>query len=145
MSAPRAPLYTPEILALAVSLADRPLDPALPLAGEARSRTCGSTVKLACSADAEGRIDRLGLQVSACAIGQAAAALFARRAVGADRLLLAEARSEIAAWLAGAAGVPAWAEIELLAPARAHSARHCAVLLAWDAALDALSKHGAPG
>ena len=39
-----APLYSTDLLALAVSLADYPIDPELPLQGEVRSRTCGSSV-----------------------------------------------------------------------------------------------------
>lgn len=140
-----APLYTPELLALAVSLADRPLDPAMPLMGEARSRTCGSTVRLTCAIDREGRLGRLGLQVSACAVGQAAAALFANAAVGADAVDLARARRAIAAWLGGGGPLPDWPGLDVLAPARAHPARHGAVLLAWDAALAALSNAQAHG
>jgi NifU-like protein involved in Fe-S cluster formation len=140
-----AALYTPELLALAVSLADRPLDPAMPLAGEARSRTCGSTVRLTCAVDRLGRLERLGLQVSACAVGQAAAALFANAASGTRVDDLARARQAIAAWLAGSAPLPDWPGLDALAPARAHPARHGAVLLAWDAALAALSNAEGPG
>ena len=140
-----AALYTPELLALAVSLADRPLDPAMPLGGEARSRTCGSTVRLTCAVDREGRLEGLGLQVAACAVGQAAAALFANAAAGADAVDLTRARQAIAAWLAGSAPLPDWPGLDVLAPARAHPARHGAVLLAWDAALAALSNAQAHG
>lgn len=136
---PRAALYTPELLALAVSLAKWPLDPSMPLAGEARSRTCGSTLRLSCAVDGEGRIARLGLQSAACAVGQSAAALFAQGAAGRSANEIARARSEMSAWLAGNGERPRWPGLAALEPARAHRARHGAIMLAWDAALAALS------
>jgi NifU-like protein involved in Fe-S cluster formation len=142
---PRAALYTTELLALAVSLAERPFDPEMPLAGEARSRTCGSTLRMSCATDAEGRLTSVGMQVSACAVGQAAAALFAKGAVGLDAGEVGEARGAIWTWLAGEAEQPDWPGLDALATVRAHPARHGAVLLAWDAALAALSKAEARG
>lgn len=136
---PRAALYTPELLALAVSLAEWPLDPSMPLAGEARSRTCGSTLRLTCAVDGEGRITGVGLQSAACAVGQSAAALFAQGARGRTGEDIRRARSAIAAWLAGEGELPAWPGLAALEPARAHPARHGAIVLAWDAALAALS------
>ena len=53
-------LYTPEVLALAVSLAAYPLSPDLPLRGSARSRACGSTLELGLATDGDGCIARIG-------------------------------------------------------------------------------------
>ncbi|MGX7952734.1 iron-sulfur cluster assembly scaffold protein [Tsuneonella sp. HG249] len=138
-------LYTPELLALAVSLADRPFDPAMALSGEARSRTCGSTLRLSCRTDKAGRIAEFGLQVTACAVGQAAAAIFAANAEGYGLEELAASRSAVEAWLAGTAETPDWPGVDALDPARAYAARHGAILLAWDAALAALSNAKAVG
>ena len=86
-------LYTPELLALAVELADYPpLETAL-LHAEARSPTCGSTLAMDLALDADGRIARFGMRVRACAVGQAAAAIFARHAPGRDH---AEIRGALA-------------------------------------------------
>lgn len=137
-----AALYTPELLALAVSLAERPYSPSMSHTGEARSRTCGSSVRLSCTTDSAGKIADLGLQVSACAVGQAAAALFAQSAQGSGVDRLAGAREAVAAWLAGSGSEP-WPGFAVLDPARAFPARHGAILLAWDAALAALSKEQA--
>ncbi len=134
-----AVLYSRELLALAVALADVPFDPDLPLIGEARSRTCGSTLRLSASLDGDGRFDRFGLRVSACAVGQAAAALFARGAVGRSAADVAVSREQIASWLAQGVPPPDWPGLAALEPARAYPARHGAILLAWDAALAALS------
>lgn len=146
MTAPvRSALYTPDLLALAVSLAEFPLDPALPIRGEARSATCGSTVMLGCALDRDGRLDRVGLRARACAVGQASAALFAQAAPGRNRDELATARHAIAGWLAGEGARPAWPGFGALEAARGYPARHGAILLAWDAALAALSKADAGG
>ncbi|MGB5778317.1 iron-sulfur cluster assembly scaffold protein [Allopontixanthobacter sediminis] len=133
-------LYTPELLALAVTLAGYPLDPALPLAGEARSRTCGSSVKMGVSTDGEGRISSLGMQVTACAVGQAAAATFAAAAAGRSNDGIAEALKQLELWLAGAGDLPGWPGMSALVPALDHPGRHGAILLPWKAAADALCK-----
>lgn len=132
-------LYTPELLALAVALADYPAAPALPLHGEARSKSCGSTLRADLAVDAEGRIERLGLQVRACAVGQAAAAIFARAAAGRGLAQIDKAHAALTAWLAGAGELPAWPGLEAIAPARDFPARHGAIMLPWAAAREALS------
>lgn len=136
-------LYTPDLLALAVSLADWPLDSGAPLAGEARSPTCGSTVSVGCALSDDGGIEAIGLRASACAVGQAAAALFVRSAAGRTRAEIEAARLEIVAWLHGDGRLPDWPGLAVLDPARAYPARHGAVPLAWTAALAALPKDGA--
>lgn len=137
-------LYTPELLALAVSLAATPFDPSMPFAGEAHSRTCGSTIHMSLAVDASGRIERIGLRASACAVGQAAAAIFVRGAVGRSAGEIAGARDNLAAWLGGDAPMPDWPGLEALGAARAHPGRHGAIILAWNAALAALSNGEAP-
>lgn len=138
-AAPRtATLYTPAVLAAATGLAAYPWDPALPLQGEARSRSCGSTVAIALAVDAMGRITRVGLRPHACAIGQAAAHAFAAAAPGRDRAAIAAARAAIGQWLAGTAPLPDWPGLAVIAAAQAYPSRHGAVVLAWDAALAAL-------
>ena len=135
---PRKVLYSSEILAAAVALADFPIDPALPLLGEARSRSCGSTLTLALALDAQGRIARVGCRAQACAVGQAAAHLFLVSAAGRSAEEIANARQSLATWLTRDGAPPDWPGIALLDPARDYPARHGAILLAWDAALAAL-------
>ena len=132
-------LYTPAVLAAATGLAAFPWDEGLPRRGEARSRSCGSTLVLGLATNEAGRITRSGLKPHACAVGQAAAYVFASAAAGRDKAEIAAARAALAAWLGGDAPMPDWPGIELLGPARAYPARHAAILLAWDAALAALS------
>lgn len=145
MTAPRsAALYTPEILALAVDLAEFPLNKTLPLHGEARSRVCGSRVELALSLDEAGRIAEIGARVSACAIGQAAAATFLRSARARDAGEIAVALSQLEEWLSAGGPPPDWPGVEGLASAREYPARHAAILLPWKAALAALSNPAMP-
>jgi len=138
-----ARLYTPELLGLAVDLADFPPIETLPLHGEARSPTCGSTLAVDIALDDEGRICQLGMRVRACAVGQAAASLFARGARGRNLSELIDAHERISAWLTNenATVDPAalWPGFDCLAPARRFTARHSAILLSWKASILALS------
>lgn len=132
-------LYTPELLGLAVELAAHPLREDLPRRGEAHSRICGSRVIVTLDADEAGRIAAIGARVTACAIGQAAAALFLRSAEGRDANEIAAALEALEAWLAGEGEPPGWPGIAQIETARPYTARHPAILLPWKAALEALS------
>ena len=142
-AAPRTTLYSPQMLALAVELADVPLDPRAPYSGDVRSRTCGSTLAIGCTIDNDGAISNIGMKVSACAVGQAAAAIFASDAVGRNFADLKAAERSIAAWLSSGGELPDWPRLGMLEPALPHKGRHEAILLPWRAALDALSKDAA--
>lgn len=131
-------LYTPEILGLATGLAAWPWDEAMALKGTARSTTCGSTLALGLETDCAGRISRVAIKPQACAIGQAAAAVFAGGAVGRDAAAIDAAAEAIFAWLTQRGPTPDWRGIEALAPARDYPARHGAILLPWQAARDLL-------
>jgi NifU-like protein involved in Fe-S cluster formation len=134
-----ARLYTPELLALTLELARWPAMENLPLHGEARAPTCGSTLALDLALDEEGRIDTLGIRVRACAVGQASAALFARHALGRDLATLQAMHDRIEGWLEGEAPLPEWPGLAMIEPARAYPARHGAIKLPWKAAVTALS------
>ena len=141
-------LYTPEILGLAVELADYPRLPSPDARAEARSRTCGGTLTLDLALDPEGRVAAVGRSVSACAIGQVAAAIFAREARGRGAEEMLAALGEIETWLEGgpegSEALPRWPGIGALAPARDFPGRHGAILLPWRAAVDALCKEPQP-
>jgi NifU-like protein involved in Fe-S cluster formation len=132
-------LYTPELLALAVALAEYPADRAVPLHGHARSKSCGSTRALDKGLAPDGRIVTLGLQVRACAVGQAAAAIFARAAPGRGPGDIEAAYAALTAWLGGTGDMPDWPGLAAIAPAREFPARHGAMMLPWTAARGALS------
>lgn len=133
---PAAKLYTPNLLALSVELAAFPHDPNAAFQGRASSRTCGSEVVLSAS---NAQLGQLGMQVAACAVGQAAAALFAAAGPGQDAGSLEVQMKTLEQWLTGNGKVPDFPRIHLIEPARAYPARHAAILLPWRAALDALA------
>jgi NifU-like protein involved in Fe-S cluster formation len=80
----------------------------------------------------------VGLRAHACAIGQAAAALFAQAAPGRDARQIRDADDAIAAWLAGGGFLPDWPGFAAIAAARDYPARHGAIRLAWQAARELL-------
>ncbi len=146
MTAPRpAKLYSPALLGLATGLAQFPYDPALPLLAEARSRTCGSVIMLGLAVVDGARIDRIGMQVSACAIGQASAMLLAHHACGMDGQAVFDTADALEQWLVGEGALPDWPGLDVLDPARDHPGRHGALLLPWKAACMALSRGEAGG
>ena len=133
-------LYSRELLRLGTLLADHPPLDRPDAVARRRSSVCGSEVEASVRV-MDGRIEALGLDAVACALGQASAALFAGRAAGLSADDVAEARAHLAAWLTGERDDPP-AGYEPLAPARAHSARHPSMLLAYDATLAALEEVG---
>ena len=137
MSADR--LYTPALLAAAVELADHPPLENAQLHGEARSTTCGSTIAITLNCASTGAIQDVGMRVHACAVGQAAAAVFARHARLRSFGEVSRVHYAIVAWVAGQEDAPDWPDLGLLAPATAFPARHGAILLPWKAAMAALS------
>ena len=132
-------LYTPALLALTMELGSYPFDETLPLTGQARSKSCGSTLIIALERDGKGQIDRFGMRVQACAVGQASAAIFARHAAGRSADDVTRALASIESWLSDSGELPDWPDIGMLTAARAYPGRHGAILLPWKAALDALS------
>ncbi|MCB2066480.1 MAG: iron-sulfur cluster assembly scaffold protein [Erythrobacter sp.] len=137
MSAER--LYTPQLLAAAMELASYPPIETAPFSGSARSPACGSTLAMDLMLHANGRIERLGMTVRACAVGQAAAAVFARHAAGLTQADIRAAHDSLSAWLDGEGPAPDWPDLGLIAPARDFRGRHGAMLLPWKAAMAALS------
>lgn len=135
------PLYTRDILRLAMSIPHlgRLSEPEASV--EKRAPVCGSAILLDLVLDAEGRVSAIGQEVKACAFGQASAALMGRHILGRTLGELAEARDALAAWLAGTRENPgAWPGLDILAPARRLSARHGAILLPFQAAAEAAAR-----
>jgi NifU-like protein involved in Fe-S cluster formation len=129
------PLYTTEILRLAASL---PLfEPLASASGSAEKRavTCGSTIRTDVRTDNQGRVVELAQKVTACAFGQASAAVTQRIAQGRTPDELREARADLRAWLSGEQ--EDGGAFAVLAPARDRTARHSAMLLPLDAVIAA--------
>jgi NifU-like protein involved in Fe-S cluster formation len=133
-----APLYTVEILRLAASLPEPVQLAKIDGSSSQRSPTCGSTVETRVQLR-DGRVEALSQTVSACAFGQASAALVAQQAPGHNRADVQIALDQLAGWLAGDRDDPPhWPGFEALAPARRRTGRHGAILLPLRALLAAL-------
>lgn len=133
-----APLYNTDILRLAAAIPHhgRLTDPQASV--EKRSATCGSRVVADVRLDKDGRLSELGLEVRACALGQASASLMAAHALGKSVTDLAAARDALTDWLAGQGGDPAfWPGFGIIAPARAYPARHASIRLGFEAVAEA--------
>ena len=133
------PLYTTEILRLAASLGDPHVLDHEDGRAELRSPTCGSRVSLTVQLDDDRRIERLAMQVHACAFGQASAALVERHSRGRTHDEVSEAMLDLSRWLCDErAEATFWPGIAALAPARTRTARHGAILLPFRALLAAM-------
>ena len=131
-------LYTTDILRLAATApyAERLSEPMA--TSEKRSPVCGSRVTVDVDTDGEGRVERIGMLVRACALGQAAASLMSAHAIGKSPHELAATRDALAAWLTGEReDAPDWPGLEIFAAARPHSARHASIRLAFEAVAEA--------
>ena len=133
-------LYTTDILRLALGAAAYPRLVAPHGSSDERTPVCGSRIVMDVALGPDGRIASVGMDVHACAMGQASAGLFAASARGCDRGDVLIARNGLAEWLAGARAVPpGWPGIEALVAARAYPARHAAILLPFNAASQAMA------
>jgi NifU-like protein involved in Fe-S cluster formation len=131
-------LYNNEILKLATSTANFKRLSDAQASVEKRSPVCGSRVTVDVRLDPLGHIDALGLEVRACALGQASAALMAANARGRSADELDNARDALAAFLADTRADPGvWPGLQIFAPAVPHRARHASILLAFDAVAEA--------
>ncbi|HVM38408.1 MAG TPA: iron-sulfur cluster assembly scaffold protein [Sphingomicrobium sp.] len=136
-----APLYTTEILRLAAALPEPARLERVDATAEKRSPTCGSTIAVALTLSADGKVEALSQRVHACAFGQAAATLMARAALGCDRQRAETALAALEAWLAGKRDDPGdWPGVAALAPVRSRQSRHGAVLLPFAALAAALER-----
>lgn len=131
----RSALYNRDILRLAASIPHLGRLSAPHGSAERTSKLCGSRVAVDAALDGEGRIAALGLDVKACALGQASASLMAAHAIGSSRDQLDAAIESLRRYLAGERADPgAWPGLAVFAPARAFPARHAAILLPFEAA-----------
>ncbi len=134
-----APLYNADVLRLATG---NPCDKRLANptgSADRRSPLCGSRIIVDLTLDDAGRVEAIGMQVSACAFGQASATLLAQHVSGRSQAELVAVRDALVTWLAGGAPMPDWPGLDLLSGVLPHSARHGAVRLPFEAAADAMA------
>ena len=134
-------LYNRDILRLAASIPHLGRLAGAQASAEKRAPVCGSRVVVDLALDEEGRVSAIGQQVSACALGQASAALMGSHAIGRTPVELDTARTALAAFLAGEReDLGEWPGLDALAVARGYPARHRAILLPFEAAAEAAAR-----
>lgn len=131
-------LYSARILALAADMPRTIRLRAPDATARKRSPLCGSTVTVDLKVAGD-RITDYGQEVRACALGQAAASVVGRVIVGLSADQVRQGRDDLAAMLKGAP-LPAgpFAGLSVLEPAREYRNRHASIMLALDAAVEAL-------
>lgn len=106
------------------------------------SRVCGSTVQVDVKLDSEGRIAAIAVDPKACALGQAATSILARRAIGRSLAEMEAARDALKAMLKDGAEPPQgefW-ELRHLQPVREYPPRHTSTMLAFEAVVEAMKQ-----
>ncbi|MFD2646428.1 iron-sulfur cluster assembly scaffold protein [Devosia albogilva] len=134
-------LYSDRLLELAAN-APQPGRLAAPDASARKvSRVCGSLIEVDLVVEG-GVVTAYGQAVSACAIGQASAAVVARNIVGTEAAELRALRAQMVSMLkeGGAPPEGCWADLGWLAPVRDYPARQPSALLVFDAVVEALDK-----
>lgn len=136
-----AALYNAEILRLATEIPHQMRLSSPHASAEKRSPVCGSRVTVDVEMGPDGQIAALGLEVRACALGQASASLMARHAIGQTPATLGDARDTLADFLAGTRDDPGdWPGLEIFTPAIPHTARHASIRLAFEAVAEAATQ-----
>ena len=133
-------LYSGRILELAADIPHTGRLAAPHGSSRRRSPLCGSTVTVDVLLDG-GRVASFALEVKACALGQAAASVMGRALTGRNRAEIEAGRDALRAMLKDAGQVPAapWIGFEVLLPARDYRNRHASILLAMEAAAEAVA------
>jgi len=136
-------LYSTDILRLAsrVPFTERLADPDVTI--RKTSRICGSRITMDVTFERD-RIDRIGQEVKACALGQAVTSMVAPRLIGTRYADIAPVAAAFRAMIEGRGEPPdpPWDDLELFLPVREHRSRHGSVMLVFDAALAAFEENG---
>jgi NifU-like protein involved in Fe-S cluster formation len=134
-------LYTNNILELAstIPITSRLKDPDVSVTK--RTAICGSSITLDLNIE-EYKIIELGLDIKACALGQASACIFVTHAVGANLNTVLELRKNLKTFLETGSFLikDPFVRYKYFEPAQKVPYRHDSVLLVLDASIEALQK-----
>lgn len=133
-------IYNPQFLELAAATPRAGRLPHPDASATAHSKLCGSTV-IVDIVLRDGRIADYAQVVKACLLGQAAAAVVGREAVGstADEIRSVAAAMRRMLKEGGPPPTGRWSDLGLLAPVRDYKARHASTLLVFEALERALA------
>jgi NifU-like protein involved in Fe-S cluster formation len=134
-------LYSAKILGLAADIPHLGRLDAPDASVKRRSPLCGSTVTVDLTVR-DGRVTGYGQDVKACALGQAAASVVAGAIIGTTRAQIETARDQLRAMLKEGGPTPdaPFDGLEVLLPARDYKNRHASILLAIEAAAEAMAQ-----
>ena len=106
-----------------------------------RTAICGSSITLDLNIS-ESKISQVGLDIKACALGQASACVFVTHAIGADIGIITELRKNLKTFLDTGTFLikDPFTRYKYFEPAQKVPYRHDSVLLILDASIDALQK-----
>ena len=105
------------------------------------SKLCGSKIHVDLNVSGE-KITKYGQTVEACLLGQAAASVMAKNAVGLTKGDIGAVRDEMLAMLKeeGPAPKGIWTDLEVLYPVKDYKPRHTSMMLVFEATLAALDE-----
>jgi NifU-like protein involved in Fe-S cluster formation len=134
-------LYSAKILTLVANIPRTGRLAAPDASSEKTSKLCGSKIIVDVSVT-DGRVSDFAQDVSACALGQASAAILGANVIGADLSEIAFARDSLRAMLKTNGSPPAgrFSELAVLEPVKDYPARHASTLLAFEATVEAVRK-----
>lgn len=134
-------LYSAKILTLVANIPRAGRLAAPDASSEKTAKLCGSRITVDVVM-ADGRVSDFAQEVAACALGQASAAILGANIIGADLSEIELARDSLRAMLKANGLPPAgrFAELAVLEPVKAYPARHASTLLAFEAAVEAVSR-----
>ncbi len=134
-------LYSGRILALAADIPHLGRLPEPQASARRRSPLCGSTVTVDVTMT-DGCVSDYAQEVKACALGQAAASVVGSAILGRTRAEVERARDELRAMLKDGTPPPAapFDGLEVLQPAREYRNRHASIMLALEAAAEAMAE-----
>lgn len=143
-------LYSSKILELSTSIKnigqiDISANPKAKIAKKV-SKICGSMVELALEYDVESdQIVKFVINPKACALGQASASILSNSIIGAKSSEVKIARDAFWNMLKnnGPKIENRFADLNYLEAVQDYPMRHASVMLAWDAAIDALDQYSA--
>ncbi|WP_168076115.1 iron-sulfur cluster assembly scaffold protein [Caulobacter sp. SSI4214] len=134
-------LYSAKILTLVANMPRAGRLAAPDATSEKTAKLCGSRIVVDVTIQ-DGQVVDYAQDVSACALGQAAAAILGANVIGAELSEIELARDSLAAMLKSNGSPPAgrFAELAVLEPVKDYPARHASTLLAFDATVEAVRK-----
>ena len=131
-------IYSTKILEVVASMPERGCFEGADGTATKNSKLCGSKIKVCLNVEA-GKITKYGQAVEACLLGQSAAAVMAKNAIGLTKADVEEVRDKMLAMLKEEGEAPdgIWTELEVLYPVKDYKPRHTSMMLVFEATLAA--------